>query len=78
MSQPTRRWNEKNRITRFWDPGVGESSGTTTIPSDLEIIRSPEGWSFDQILKSLCQVVSELVELEEARAAQSAELEQED
>lgn len=69
-----RRWNKVGEPMRFWDPSAQNGfGGEVTKPvSDLSMIKSPGQSKFEDVLRALCRVVAELVEVEEARGTQGA------
>jgi hypothetical protein len=61
------RWNIKPEPRTFWDPyannGEGAEYESHTTPKDL--INAPNLAKFEDVLRALCEVVSELVEIHE-------------
>jgi hypothetical protein len=62
----TFHWNEVKEQFKFWDP-EGEVSGMTLSMSNKEVVDRPNGVKFEDALRALCAVVSELVAIEEGR-----------
>lgn len=62
------KWNERREPYRHWDWKKNVEL-TSPGPTDKEIIATQKiGSYYEETLRSLCRVVSELVELEENRA----------
>lgn len=59
------RWNEFNEPKYFWDTDSDEEK--SVIVTDKGLINNPNQGKFEDVLRSLCRVVSELVELEEKK-----------
>jgi hypothetical protein len=59
-------WNEPEQVVERWDhnrDAIYLSSGN----SNKELIADPSAARFEDVLRALCKVVSELVEIEESK-----------
>lgn len=68
----TFRWNNGSISTvRFWDHNANGGKGAEaerTVRSDRDTVRNYNLCKVDDLVSALCRVVSELVDIEEARA----------
>lgn len=64
------RWNDINDTVTFWSSGITDSGTTVRSVSPKELIKNPLKVMYtnrEDIIMSLCKIVSELVEIEEKR-----------
>jgi hypothetical protein len=59
------RWNEVLRPASLWDTSSDDEC--TVAVSDGDVVRNPGQLKFEDVLRSLCGVVSELMDIEEKR-----------
>lgn len=59
------KWNESRNYFDFWD--VDKTKPKVGVNSDKEIINNPYNRKFEDVLRALCNVVSELVEIQERK-----------
>ena len=61
------KWNHIAESYRYWDH-ESESVKVSNPVSDKQLINQPNLAKFEDILRALCHVVSELVEIEESKS----------
>lgn len=64
--KPDFRWNRKiHSSAGFWDPTSGDIETSNYTGSEIDLLRTPQGKRIDDVLRVLCNVVVELVEIQE-------------
>lgn len=63
------KWNNKINERNFWDADLdgGRGGEITSLLTDKQIVNNPSGARFEDILRAACNVLSELIEIEENR-----------